>query len=361
MRLIQRQWFCVALLAGFCVALLVGFAAGCFSPHVREGLTCDESGQCPSGQTCDVIDNRCYSVLPSRDGSTQSDGTGCTRDTECGDGQRCDIARGNCEPIPAACRNGEQDGNETDLDCGGADCPQCAPGAFCAVGNDCNTLVCGTDSKCAEARCGDGVKNGSEHCDSNGDSATCDFDCTKVKCGDGHINAKAHEECDEGTDNNDIASDACRTTCKNPSCGDGVLDTGEEVDPPTSPSTTVVVDPATCRYDFSAITQLYCNSTCGQPWNAGSDGCKRSSADALCRLMTGNPSSTATSYNVEAVLAKPGICCPEETPPATCIHLGNMAHRGVDVDVSVEDKNLLAAQIGGVVVTVQPGDCSDSK
>jgi hypothetical protein len=47
-------------------------------------------------------------------------------------------------------------------------------------------------------------------------------------CGDGRITA--HEGCDDGAGNAD-APNACRTWCQLPSCGDGIVDDGEQCDP----------------------------------------------------------------------------------------------------------------------------------
>lgn len=48
-------------------------------------------------------------------------------------------------------------------------------------------------------------------------------------CGDGIFDPRC-EECDAGAGNDDHAPDTCRTTCVLPSCGDGVVDSGELCD-----------------------------------------------------------------------------------------------------------------------------------
>src|SRR5215470_2081607 len=48
-------------------------------------------------------------------------------------------------------------------------------------------------------------------------------------CGDGVVTPQC-EQCDDGAANSDSAPDACRTDCRLPSCGDGVVDTGEQCD-----------------------------------------------------------------------------------------------------------------------------------
>lgn len=47
-------------------------------------------------------------------------------------------------------------------------------------------------------------------------------------CGDSQLYGP--EECDEGSANSDSTPDACRTSCLAPSCGDGVVDSGESCD-----------------------------------------------------------------------------------------------------------------------------------
>ncbi len=52
-------------------------------------------------------------------------------------------------------------------------------------------------------------------------------------CGDGAIDPRC-EECDAGPGNSDTAPDACRTSCRLPTCGDGVADGGEACDDGTA-------------------------------------------------------------------------------------------------------------------------------
>lgn len=48
----------------------------------------------------------------------------------------------------ATCTDGVQNGDETDVDCGGLVCPGCADGERCAISRDCASSVC-SDAACA--------------------------------------------------------------------------------------------------------------------------------------------------------------------------------------------------------------------
>src|SRR6185503_17208481 len=50
---------------------------------------------------------------------------------------------------------------ETDIDCGGAHCPACPPGAACAVDADCDLGHC-DQGWCGGYSCSDGWRNGDE-------------------------------------------------------------------------------------------------------------------------------------------------------------------------------------------------------
>jgi cysteine-rich repeat protein len=359
------------------------------SADCSQRRACGDGVQDP-GEACD-------------DGNT-SDGDDCSADCSrrrtCGNGERepgeaCDdgnTADGDgCSAacLPEECGNEAVDpGTEEACDTGGnsvscdEDCtlPACGDGLFnpealtagpagdeaeaCDTGD--NSAMC--DADCTLPACGDGLfnpealtagpeGNQAELCDTAGNSAACDEDCTLPRCGDGVRNEAADEECDDG--NND-GGDGCSGECVvERLCGNGVLDPGEDVDPPPGPSTVVPVDAQTCRFDFSAITQLYCSGTCGN-WD-GFEDCQQGDADAFCRLRTGNPASTAIEFSVGAATAAPGICCPPPTLPdpvlAECVSLGTFGNRGVDLLVSVHETNLVSTHGAGAAIT--SAVCSD--
>ncbi len=136
-------------------------------------------------------------------------------------------ALGNVELLPSAdetvtlcvntacgdCINGTQDGDETDVDCGGASCDQCADGLGCASDADCQSDTCSGGVCAAAATCDDGVTNGDE----------TGVDCggpTCSACADGQ-GCAADGDCQSGL----CVGDVCEAA---PSCNDGVQN-GDEV------------------------------------------------------------------------------------------------------------------------------------
>ncbi len=89
---------------------------------------------------------------------------------------------------PASPTNGQKDGDETDVDCGGASAPKCSDGKTCLAPSDCESSVC-SGGTCAVPTATDGVRNGDE----------TDVDCggkstLAPKCLVGKI-CKLHEDC----------------------------------------------------------------------------------------------------------------------------------------------------------------------
>ena len=79
---------------------------------------------------------------------------------------RKDCATNSCNAATKKCQqpgppNGMQDGDESDVDCGGTTAPPCVVGKTCGAGRDCEDGVC-TGTKCVAATSTDGVKNGDE-------------------------------------------------------------------------------------------------------------------------------------------------------------------------------------------------------
>jgi cysteine-rich repeat protein len=168
---------------------------------------CSEAGGCPSGHYCDPEPpNFC---VPKKD-----DGEPCQAGIECvsshcvdevccatpcdGECLACNRpgTEGDCQPLP--------DGSDPD--------------------DECDDDSCNGAGAC---RCGDGIVNGDEPCDTGVDTSFCDADCTVAECGDATLNLAAAEQCDDG-----MATPACDDDCTIPICGDGNVNNaaGEQCD-----------------------------------------------------------------------------------------------------------------------------------
>jgi hypothetical protein len=56
-------------------------------------------------------------------------------------------SQGRC--VPKECDDGDQDGAETDVDCGGGTCPGCEVGKICQRNSDCASSASCVNGKCA--------------------------------------------------------------------------------------------------------------------------------------------------------------------------------------------------------------------
>jgi len=134
------------------------------------------------------------------------------------------------------CFDGTLDGTESDVDCGGDDCPPCRAGYQCHDGADCASGTCSPDGTCAaeagpspcemgpDATCHDCRKDGLEtDVDCGGDACLpcgatkgciVDGDCLSAHCASGVCTAGAvGKPCRQGTDcgSGDCAVGACFT------------------------------------------------------------------------------------------------------------------------------------------------------
>ena len=76
--------------------------------------------------------------------------------------------------MAASCDDGLLNGDESDIDCGGVTCPDCAVGLVCAIDDDCASGICGP-KLCVATECENFKKDGDEtgiDCGGN-DCAAC--------------------------------------------------------------------------------------------------------------------------------------------------------------------------------------------
>jgi len=221
------------------------------------------------------------------------------------------------------------------------------PGTDEATGTDPSTSDGGDESSETglpppPPMCGDAQMDADEACDDGNDDDTdaCLSNCQLASCGDGIVHAGV-EACDDGT--NDGAYGGCNPGCGAlaPHCGDGAVQPGTEHCDGATGFANVGCDG--CLYDFSGITQLYCNGTC--TW-AGGDGCDQADADIYCKLVTGNPNSVANSFLLNTAGDAPGFSC-----PGYGTNLGTLPTFGVNVNVWYQDSSIFANHGAGIVVT----------
>ena len=261
-------------------------SAACKLEKCGNGIL-DPGEQCDDGNTNandDCVSNSSNpldcKVAICGDGVTDTTGT---RVEECDDGANNGTPGDPCSSTChlTHCGNGiiEQD-------------EECDDGANNALTNRCSP-------SCKLNICGDHNKlSGVEQCD-NGptDSDICDADCTFPVCGDGHPNHAAGEACDDGV-NNGTAGDNCDIACQFKSCGNGIVDTGEECDPGGGASP---VDTATCNHDCTlpvcgdGHTNTLAGETCddgaenGNPCDYNDKNCTRCNSTCDGTVKPGGP------------------------------------------------------------------------
>ncbi len=167
--------------------------------------------------------------------------------------------------------------------------------------------------------CGNGELEGIEECDDgaqNSDTVSdaCRSNCTLPRCGDSVPDEGLGETCDVGWQNSDTEPDTCRTSCQLPSCGDGVIDanSGESCDD----GNTVAGDGCDmgCAVEHGfACTGLpsVCSSQCGDGELASDEQCDdgNTSSDDGC----------SSSCQVE-----PFHACGQEPSQCSCVVFVNV-------------------------------------
>lgn len=131
-------------------------------------LTC-EAGVCGEQQA--AADAPC-----TEDGGSVCDGEGacvaCNTSDHCGAAEICD----NHLCVPDSCANLQQDGDETDVDCGGTACAPCVNGLTCLEYRDCVSHFCDTGGGTGGAGGAGGGGGGTGICA----PCTDDIECSPV-------------------------------------------------------------------------------------------------------------------------------------------------------------------------------------
>lgn len=107
-------------------------AADCAAPGPETCLV----AACASG-TCGTAPADAATACPAGVCNGAGSCVECLGDSDCA----TDVCVANA-CYPASCRNMVKDGSETDVDCGGSTCPDCAQGKVCLTGGDCLSGVC---------------------------------------------------------------------------------------------------------------------------------------------------------------------------------------------------------------------------
>jgi hypothetical protein len=143
----------------------------------------------------------------------------CTEGQSCFEDSDCDTTScvgGEC--VVPSCTDGAQNGDETDVDCGGP-CDPCGDNQGCLTPDDCESMVCAGDI-CAPPNCGDMVQNGNEtdldcggaRCPGCNEGQMCgaDLDCLSQYCLNG---ACAPADCQTNADCDEFDSACTSGTC----------------------------------------------------------------------------------------------------------------------------------------------------
>lgn len=162
-------------------SLRLGFAATASTAFIAILIAC--SSKDPLPPPYEDPTNQLSDAAPRRDAATDG-------------GKGTDGGDGGIE-YPKSCSNTIRDSKETDVDCGGNECPKCIDGKVCVADTDCAGGSC-VNKQCVTPACTDGVTNGGES-DVDCGGSTCARCTTGKKCGSG--------------------ADCLSGTCVNQACG----------------------------------------------------------------------------------------------------------------------------------------------
>jgi hypothetical protein len=227
------------------------------------------------------------------------------------------------------CEDGQQSGDETDVDCGGS-CDVCSDGLGCVAPEDCQSNSCdtGNTNVCLPATCGDGISN-------NEVLGETDVDCGGEICGTcaNGLSCNLADDCTSAYCDDSLVCAACTSNAQcGPSafCASGVCTADPSLGTPCSST-----DQCASGH---CVDGVCCNSECGAPCEAcnlggsagfctavpsgESDGCgsgQLCDGAGSCKFMLGSTCSSPTDC-LSGFCAPEGKCCntPCDQPCKEC-------------------------------------------
>ncbi len=345
--------------------------------HTDNTSPCEDGLFCTVGDSC--LEGDCLGG-PARD---CSDGVGCTTDSCDEDGDQCvstpddgacdnglfcdgvetcdtmaDCMAGvavDCSDLDGACTVGVCD-DDSDGCVSAADneTGACDDGDACTENDMCSSGVC-VGAEIPGCRCGDGNLDYGEECDDGNttDGDGCSAACVDELCGDGLVN-NVSEECDDGASNSDVVPDACRTDCRDASCGDAVTDSSEDCDDGG--------ESAACDADCTAAAcgDGTINTTAGETCD---DSGESADCDADCTAVTCGDGTTNATAGETCDDSGESADCDADCTAVTCGDGTTNATAGETCDDSGEsaecDADCTAATCGDGTTNAAAGEACD--
>jgi hypothetical protein len=204
-------------------------------------VQCLSAADCPADAVCTLMHTCVGICMDGLQDGTETDvdcggsfcspcavGKKCLVDADC-TSKACDAFSHVC--VSSQCADHQQDGAETDIDCGGGICPPCFAGQKCLIDSDCVFGACdATTHVCImDNLCGDHVKDGMEtdvDCGGPicqpcplGNSCLVDTDCTSNACDAVTLICLSSQCIDQHQDGAETDVDCGGGTC--PACAAG--------------------------------------------------------------------------------------------------------------------------------------------
>lgn len=150
----RRIFHMAALCALFAWGLLLSACTLSLEANCTSDEDCASHQYCSGGGGIFVRDGICVAPPDTGVNDVQPDPDAADTDTTVEDTDP--TTEDTDTATPANCDDGLQSGDQTDVDCGGPNCPPCSLGKMCHVGDDCQTGVCdqtGQENVCVESSC----------------------------------------------------------------------------------------------------------------------------------------------------------------------------------------------------------------